>query len=115
MPDDESPTNSFDTIAVTKTLTEVAERVLNEEKEFRDSKVEHWSNEICKTSVERLAKLELPLKYIVTCIIMQQTGAGICTSMSCLWDKNDKVVQIKLDGVDSNRILCVVTAAGISI
>ncbi|CAD7694751.1 unnamed protein product [Ostreobium quekettii] len=47
-----------------------------------------WTSNILEHSIKKLAGLNKPFKYIVTCIIMQKNGAGLHTAASCYWDNS---------------------------
>ena len=82
-------------------LTNVLAAVLANEV-YEDAKVPVWIDSICEKSMESLAKLSKPFKYIgrhlrifpyidttfhvVTCLIIQKNGAGIHSAQSCFWD-----------------------------
>lgn len=53
---------------------------------YSQSDVTGWSNAIMEQSLASLSKSVKGYKLIVTCILMQKTGAGLNTSASCFWD-----------------------------
>lgn len=50
--------------------------------------VPQWTNECLESCIRRLTTLSKPFKYIVTCLILQKTGAGLHTAASCFWDSS---------------------------
>lgn len=100
-------------------LTTVLTTVLANE-QYDDAKVASWIDTICDRSMEKLATLNKPFKYVVTAIIMQKNGAGIHTAHSCYWDvSNDNCARVafplanKREAHDS-RMYCIVTCFGIA-
>ncbi|DBA02218.1 TPA: hypothetical protein N0F65_007628, partial [Lagenidium giganteum] len=53
---------------------------------YDELKVTHWVDTICESIMKGLSEVRKPLKYIVTCMIMQKNGAGVHSSISCHWD-----------------------------
>jgi dynein light chain Tctex-type 1 len=53
---------------------------------YNVDKVPQWTNACMESCMKRLTALNKPFKYIVTCLIMQKTGAGMHTAASCFWD-----------------------------
>lgn len=47
------------------------------EKYYTDAHVTEWSSAILETIITELSRLRKPFKYIVTCSILQRTGAGL--------------------------------------
>ncbi|KAH7296460.1 hypothetical protein KP509_26G023800 [Ceratopteris richardii] len=79
--------------------------------QFHHEKVKHWTANVVELCVKRLADLDKPFKYIVTCIIMQKSGAGMSTATSCYWDTN-------VDGSrtirwENKSMYCIVTVFGL--
>lgn len=57
-------------------------------KEYNPDMVGRWTDECLQNCIRRLAGLQKPFKYIVTCLILQKTGAGLHTAASCYWDSS---------------------------
>ena len=55
---------------------------------YKHAFVGQWTNDVVETCVKRLAGLNKPFKYVVTCVIMQRNGAGLHTAASCFWDND---------------------------
>ena len=68
-------------------ITPVIEEVLAD-KAFDEDKVQHWINEICERIVKNLYDARKPFKYMVSCLIMQKTEAGLQTSTACNYEVN---------------------------
>lgn len=45
-----------------------------------------WINDICEQTIEELHAPRKPFKYIVTCCIMQRTGAAIHSAKAAFYD-----------------------------
>lgn len=54
--------------------------------QYNDRRVPQWTSSCIEQCMARLAALQKPYKYIVTCMIMQKNGAGMHTASSCYWD-----------------------------
>uniref|UniRef100_A0A2I2ZJ90 Dynein light chain Tctex-type 1 n=1 Tax=Gorilla gorilla gorilla TaxID=9595 RepID=A0A2I2ZJ90_GORGO len=55
---------------------------------YQHSKVNQWNTNVVEQTSSQLTKLGKPLKYIVTCVIMQKNGAGLHMASSCFWDSS---------------------------
>jgi dynein light chain Tctex-type 1 len=56
------------------------------EHSYNAKKVNEWCNNIITNCLKDLQALARPFKYVITCIIMQKTGAGLNTTASMNWD-----------------------------
>ena len=56
--------------------------------QYLSDKVGQWTNDCMESCLKRLTALNKPFKYVVTCLIMQKTGAGLHTAASCFWDNS---------------------------
>ncbi|KAI5078460.1 hypothetical protein GOP47_0006131 [Adiantum capillus-veneris] len=79
--------------------------------QFHHEKVKRWTANVVELCMKRLADLDKPFKYVVTCIIMQKNGAGMSTATSCFWDTN-------VDGSrtirwENKSMYCIVTVFGL--
>jgi dynein light chain Tctex-type 1 len=75
--------------------------------------VGQWTNDVVETCVKRLAGLNKPFKYVVTCVIMQRNGAGLHTAASCFWDNDtDGSRTVRWE---NKSMYCVVTAFGLAL
>lgn len=54
--------------------------------DYSQNQVNKWTASIVERCLTPLVKLGKPYKYIVTCAVMQKTGAGLHTANSCYWD-----------------------------
>lgn len=79
-------------------VKDAVETVINFETLYQHNKVSHWVNSIIETCMKRLTSLGKPFKYIVTCVIMQNNGAGFHTASSCFWDASDGYYIHKFEG-----------------
>ncbi|GMI43582.1 hypothetical protein TrCOL_g7366 [Triparma columacea] len=104
-------------------LYEAIGEVLQKES-YSEDKVQGWVDQLCSICLKSLADLQKPYKYVVTCQIMQRTGAGIHTAHSCFWNReDDNIAQVvwpsdkKGTPKDTNnsRLVCIITAVGFSL
>ncbi|XP_059183768.1 dynein light chain Tctex-type 1-like [Centropristis striata] len=54
--------------------------------DYSQSQVNKWTASIVERCLTQLVKQGKPYKFIVTCAVMQKTGAGLHTANSCYWD-----------------------------
>ena len=54
--------------------------------QYNDKRVAQLTSACIEATVARLAALQKPYKYVVTCMIMQKNGAGMHSASSCFWD-----------------------------
>lgn len=55
---------------------------------YNQSEVSKWSSSIVSTTINKLTSRYKGYKFIVTCVLMQKTGAGLNTAASCYWDSS---------------------------
>lgn len=80
---------------------------------YKHAFVGQWTNDVVETCVKRLAGLNKPFKYVVTCVIMQRNGAGLHTAASCFWDNDtDGSRTVRWE---NKSMYCVVTAFGLAL
>eukprot|EP01059_Diplonema_ambulator_P007212 TRINITY_DN16709_c0_g1_i1.p2 TRINITY_DN16709_c0_g1~~TRINITY_DN16709_c0_g1_i1.p2 ORF type:complete len:131 (+),score=55.68 TRINITY_DN16709_c0_g1_i1:38-394(+) len=98
-------------------ITEILEEAIKQTLQgqaWQPKKVEGWTSNIIEHVLKRLAEMKKPFKYIVTCIIMQKTGAGLHSSFSAFWDNSaDGICCYPL--MDNDTIQCVVTVYGLKL
>ncbi|XP_034017867.1 dynein light chain Tctex-type 1 [Thalassophryne amazonica] len=93
-------------------VKECADTVLGEAS-YQHSRVSQWSNSVVEQCLSQLSKLGKPFKYIVTCIIMQKTGAGLQTASSCFWDSStDGSCTVRWE---NKSMYCTITVFGLAI
>uniref|UniRef100_A0A8C5GL96 Dynein light chain Tctex-type 3 n=1 Tax=Gouania willdenowi TaxID=441366 RepID=A0A8C5GL96_GOUWI len=54
--------------------------------DYSQNQVNKWTAGIVERCLTQLVKLGKAYKYMVTCAVMQKTGAGLHTANSCYWD-----------------------------
>ncbi|CAE7200194.1 Dynlt1 [Symbiodinium natans] len=77
--------------------------------QYSKERVTSWTNQIIDECLKELAKLNKPFKYVVTCIIMQKSGAPLHTGIALHWDtKTDGTacVQVGTDTMDCITTVC---------
>lgn len=95
-------------------VKEVVERHVNAVT-YDDRKVGQWIQNIEEDIVKRLTSLGHPFKYIVTCLVMQRTGAGVHVASSCFWDANtDDSVTVPLEN-DNKSLCCITSVYGVAL
>lgn len=55
---------------------------------YKNKKVNEWTHSIITNCLKELQHMEKPFKYVVSCIIMQNNGAGLVSAASTYWDAN---------------------------
>lgn len=86
---------------------------LNPQPEYNPKKVNEWTNAIVQSCLKEMQALARPFKYVITCVIMQKTGAGLNTTASMFWDKT-KDGHCKIPWQNAT-MHCLVTIYGISV
>ena len=82
------------------------------EHSYKPGKVNEWTNLIVTNCLKDLQNLERPFKYVITCIIMQKNGAGLCTSSTVLWEHADGFCKVPWQNATMH---CIVTVYGVSV
>lgn len=109
MDDDE---NQFIVDDVTKIVKDTIEGLLTGNV-YQQEKVNQWSASVSEQCLSALSKLKKNFKYVVTCSIMQKTGAGLHTASSCYWDSaTDGTCTVRWE---NKTMYCVVTVFGLAI
>ena len=82
------------------------------ENQYNSKKINEWSNNIVTSCLKELQALARPFKYIITCVIMQKTGAGVNSSTSMHWDASkDGLCKVPWQNATMH---CIVTVYGLS-
>ncbi|EEB20358.1 dynein light chain Tctex-type, putative [Pediculus humanus corporis] len=80
---------------------------------YHQNKVNQWTSTVVESCLNTLAKLQKPYKYIVSCTIMQKTGAALHTASSCYWDNNtDGSCTVRWE---NKTMYCIVSVYGLAI
>ena len=75
---------------------------------YEPAKVNSWCSQIMDQCLKELIKASKPFKYVITCVIMQKTNAGIQTVTTSFWDnKTDGLSSVQLDGANFHVIVTV--------
>lgn len=83
---------------VSNAIKNAVDSVITFDTPYEHQKVPQQVSNIVETSIKRLAQLDRPYKYIVTCTIMQNNGAGFHTASSAYWDSCDGTYIHKVEG-----------------
>ncbi|XP_061635565.1 dynein light chain Tctex-type 3-like [Phyllopteryx taeniolatus] len=76
---------SFNTEEADNIVKECIENVVAND-DYNQNLVNKWTSAIVERCLTQLVKLGKQYKFIVTCALMQKTGAGLHTANSCYWD-----------------------------
>jgi len=99
--------NSVETLIKKTVSTEL------EGKHYSSEKVTDWTQQILEKVVKGLKDLDARFKYLVTGIIMQKNGAGVCTSFSSYWHaERDGFCKVAWE---TEFLHCVVTCYGLAL
>jgi len=92
--------------------------------DYNEDTLPHWIDQITTDTLEELHSHKKPYKYIVTCNIMQRTGAALHSAKSAWWDgvsdgsctvlwpkRNAATTEA---GVGSKTIICMVTVFAVA-
>mmetsp|Transcript_26026 Transcript_26026/g.87227 ORF Transcript_26026/g.87227 Transcript_26026/m.87227 type:complete len:164 (-) Transcript_26026:182-673(-) len=80
---------------------------------YTHARVPQWTSDVIEACMKRLTQLHKPFKYIVTCAVMQKTGAGLHLASSCYWDSaGDGSVTHRWE---SKTMYCVVSVFGLAV
>ncbi|KAG2216891.1 hypothetical protein INT45_010587 [Circinella minor] len=104
--------NKFNSDEATAIIKEVTESTI-QDAEYTHGKVPQWTKTIIDSCLKRLRAKNKTYKYVVTCVIMQRTGAGFYAGSSVYWDNNN-------DGsasyrYESKSVYAVINAFGLSV
>ncbi|XP_077574189.1 dynein light chain Tctex-type 3-like [Stigmatopora nigra] len=77
--------SSFNTEEVDNIVKECIENIVGKD-DYNQNLVNKWTSAIVERCLTQLVKLGKHYKFIVTCALMQKTGAGLHTANSCYWD-----------------------------
>ncbi|KAM6914943.1 dynein light chain Tctex-type 1 [Xenentodon cancila] len=80
---------------------------------YKYNRVNQWSTSVMEQCLSQLSKLGKPFKYIVNCIIMQKSGAGLQIGNSCFWDNSaDGSCTVRWE---NKTMYCIVSVFGLAI
>ena len=102
-------------------IAPIAETVVNAvllKETFVESRTQLLQDQICKTTMSELSQLAMPMKWLVSCVIVQNNGAGWSNEVITYCDrKNDGHLIYswptkKMKEATTCHMNCVVTVAG---
>lgn len=80
---------------------------------YNHSKVTQLTDQVIDEVLKKLVAQKKPYKYLVSCTLMQKTGAGLHTGCSAYWDTTtDRVAVVRWE---NRSMYCVMTIFGVSI
>lgn len=89
------------------------EQVLQQTTPFAHAKVALWQATIVENALKRLAAQNKPFKYVVTCMISQNTGGATHTAHTCFWDaETDGFTKYRFE---NPTMVCLTTVYGMGI
>ncbi|CAG9855707.1 unnamed protein product [Phyllotreta striolata] len=81
--------------------------------EYKQERIQMWTSNISEQILSLLSKLNKLFKYIVTCSILQRSGAGLHTASTCYWDNStDGVCTVRWE---NKNLYCIVSVYGVAI
>lgn len=102
----------FINLDIQRTTKEIVDKVIGI-KQFQANEVTNWSKDIVNQVLENLTQQNNQCKYIVTCVVIQNNGAGIHAASTCYWDNSqDKSSIIKWE---NKGVYCLVNIFGLPI
>ncbi|KAB0796730.1 hypothetical protein PPYR_10791 [Photinus pyralis] len=108
----EEEDNQFVVDDVSKIIKETIESTISGNV-YQQDKVNQWSAAVSEQCLSALSKLKKSFKYVVTCSIMQKTGAGLHTASSCYWDSStDGTCTVRWE---NKSMYCIVSVFGLAI
>lgn len=104
--------NQFVVDDVSKIIKDTIEGVISGNA-YQQEKVNQWSASVSEQCLSALSKLKKSFKYVVTCSIMQKTGAALHTASSCYWDSGtDGTCTVRWE---NKTMYCIVSVFGLAI
>ena len=102
----EIPANTLDRGEIETTVREAVSSILGKAT-FLHAKVDSWISKVMETCLKRLAQSAKQYKYVVSCQIMQNAGAGTCVTSTYSWDpRTDDFMTVDWQ---NDHILCIVS------
>jgi len=89
---------ALDKERIQRIVKDAVESVIQHDTAYDHSKVTHWVNNIIDKTMKATTGMNKPFKYIVTCVIVQNNGAGFHTASSCYWESTDDSYIDKFEG-----------------
>ena len=94
-------------------MVQSVEQVLQQTTPFAHAKVALWQATIVENALKRLAAQNKPFKYVVTCMISQNTGGATHTAHTCFWDaETDGFTKYRFE---NPTMVCLTTVYGMGI
>ncbi|EAR85130.1 dynein light chain tctex-type 1 protein (macronuclear) [Tetrahymena thermophila SB210] len=91
-----------------KALQIIKEKI--DKKSYNSNDAQRWTNQLCDDVLKFLTTLNKNFKFIVNCMIMQKSDAGLHISGSCYWDNEiDGSLVVKYE---TNSIVCIMNIFG---
>ena len=90
---------------VSEEINSIMRNKLQAEK-WNPKKVDGWTKDLIEQALKHLLEHKKGFKYIVTCVIMQRTGAGLTGSHALCWTKQDGACAVDFE---NDHLQCVMS------
>ena len=99
---------------VNKSVKKIVEGIITEKAEYVHAQIQLWCNQIVEQCTKAFLELsDAPVKYITSCVILQNKGIGVHAASACHWDPDtDKSTTIKHEVPE---MICIVTVYTIAL
>ncbi|KAI4472074.1 t-complex-associated-testis-expressed 1/ dynein light chain [Holotrichia oblita] len=112
MNDDDNDGNEFVAEEVSGIVNRTVETVIGDST-YQSDKANEWAHTVSQQCLDALMGSQRTYKYIVSCVIMEKSSAGLHTSNCCYWnDVTDGTTTVKWENASMH---CVVTVFGLAI
>ncbi|KNH04246.1 dynein light chain Tctex-type 1-like protein [Perkinsela sp. CCAP 1560/4] len=99
---------------IDKVVKDVVEGMISEKAEYVHSQIQLWCNQIVESCTKKFLELsDAPVKYITSCVILQNKGIGVHAASACHWDAQSDVSTTVKHEVP--EMICIVTVYSIGI
>lgn len=84
-----------------------------ESKQYNASKMSEWVDKISNQIITKMREVSPFFKYLVTCFIIEQVGAGVHYETVAHWDAStDGTIMSKYE---NDNLICICTVVGVAI
>ncbi|KAJ4454630.1 putative Dynein molecular motor protein light chain 1 [Paratrimastix pyriformis] len=108
-------THPFPTDDIREAIRETVAAVIPAGTEFQNTRLDYWSTAVTEGILKKLTTLQQNFKFIVTCHIVQNIGAGLHTASVSLWDRQTDGYVTETIGGDTDSVHCIATVYGLSV
>ena len=99
---------------INRSVKKIIEGIITEKAEYVHAQIQLWCNQIVEQCTKSLLELsDAPVKYITSCVILQNKGIGVHAASACHWDPDtDSSTTVKHEVPE---MICIVTVYTISL